>query len=118
LKALLEALEARIADEVANALRASEASEDSLQQRVKDAEKAQRDMVEKCRLFEKQLEQSEGSHKIEAAEHTVAMNALKQNLQELETERKRLQDEVESLETSLSDANKAAVAAQWQVSRF
>ena len=111
----IEALETRLAIDVASAVRASTANEDSLQQRLNDAEKMQKDMIEKCRLFEKQLELSEESRKTEAEEHISATKSLNEKLQELEVERKRLQEEVEGLETSLSEANKAAVAAQWQV---
>lgn len=95
----------------------AEAAEGVFIQRALDAEKTASDLAEKCRLFEKQLEVSEDIHRTDSDAKVEALRDLTQRFQALEAERRRLQDETEVLEQSLSNATKATAAQQWQQQR-
>jgi hypothetical protein len=115
LRSTLSEVEKKLAVELARVVQASTSNEEEFMQKLADADKVHAGMIEKVRLFERQLETSESGRRADAEAAAVASKELSRKLADLETERKRLQDEVESLETSLSEANKSAVAAQWQV---
>lgn len=84
-------------------------AENDLIRRIQESEKSCASLTEKCRLFEKQLETSESARKTEAEEAAVSKKDLDKKIRDLEIERKRLQEESESLE-------KAAISAHRKVS--
>ena len=67
-------------------------------QKQQEFEKQTHGLNEKCKLFEKKLETSEESRRNESKESTDVKKDLERKVQELESERKRLQEEAEKME--------------------